>query len=427
MTSIVIVGTQWGDEGKGKITDVLACKANCVARFSGGNNAGHTIQFAGKNYKLHLVPSGIFFEDKISIIGNGCVIDVEALLNELSYLEKEGVSTNNLRISNRAHLILPYHIKLDILEEQSRRDNKIGTTKKGIGPAMTDKVSRAGIRMADLLNKKMFAEKLTYALFEKNRLLEKVYDHQPFSFADIFEKYYDYGQKLAPFVCDTSMLINKLYSSNKNILFEGAQGTMLDVDHGTYPYVTSSNPTTGGVITGLGFSPKNIDYILGVSKSYSTRVGEGPFPTELLCNTGQVIRQKGNEFGTTTGRPRRIGWLDTVVLRHAKRVNGITNLVLNCLDVFTGIPKIKLCTSYKLNGKVINEYPADLQTLAKCEPIYEELDGWNTDITNIDSYDQLPTNVKKYIERVEELAEAKISIVSVGPDRKQTIILDTLY
>ncbi|WP_077620091.1 adenylosuccinate synthase [Bacillus sinesaloumensis] len=427
MSAVVVVGTQWGDEGKGKITDFLSEKAEVVARYQGGNNAGHTIVFNGVTYKLHLIPSGIFYPDKICVIGNGMVIDPQALVTELDYLHQRGVNTDNLRISNRAHVILPYHIKLDEVEEEYRGTNKIGTTKKGIGPAYMDKASRVGIRITDLLDKSVFEERLSYNLVEKNRLLEKVYETNGFKLEDILNEYYEYGQQLAKYVCDTSVVLNDALDEGRRVLFEGAQGVMLDIDQGTYPYVTSSNPVAGGVTIGSGVGPTRINHVVGVSKAYTTRVGDGPFPTELNNEIGHLIREVGREYGTTTGRPRRVGWFDSVVVRHARRVSGITDLSLNSIDVLTGIETLKICVAYRYRGEIINEYPASLKVLAECEPIYENIPGWTEDITGAKSLDDLPDNARHYIHRVSELTGIPLTIFSVGPDRKQTNVVQAIY
>lgn len=427
MSSVVVVGTQWGDEGKGKITDFLSEHAEVVARYQGGNNAGHTIVFGGVKYKLHLIPSGIFYKEKICVIGNGLVVDPKALLEELKYLHDRGVSTDNLRVSNRAHVILPYHLKQDELEEASKGDNKIGTTKKGIGPAYMDKAARIGIRMADLLDREAFKEKLEQNLAQKNRLFEKMYDTEGFSVDEIFEEYFEYGQQIAQYVCDTSVVLNDALDNNHRVLFEGAQGVMLDIDHGTYPFVTSSNPIAGGVTVGTGVGPAKVTRVVGVCKAYTSRVGDGPFPTELHDEIGHQIREVGREYGTTTGRPRRVGWFDSVVVRHARRVSGLTDLSLNSIDVLTGIPTLKICVAYKCDGKVIDEVPANLNILAKCEPVYEELPGWTEDITGVRSLDELSENARKYVERVSELTGIQLSMFSVGPDRNQTNIVRNVY
>lgn len=427
MSSVVVVGTQWGDEGKGKITDYLSENAEVVARYQGGNNAGHTIVFDGKKYKLHLIPSGIFYNDKICVIGNGMVIDPKALVTELEYLHGHGVSTENLRISNRAHVILPYHLKLDELEEERKGANKIGTTKKGIGPAYMDKAARVGIRIADLLDREEFEQKLTHILKEKNRILEKLYDAEGFKIEDILDEYYNYGQQFAKYVCDTSVVLNDALDEGRRVLFEGAQGVMLDIDQGTYPFVTSSNPIAGGVTIGSGVGPSKINHVVGVSKAYTTRVGDGPFPTELHNEIGEQIREVGREYGTTTGRPRRVGWFDSVVVRHARRVSGLTDLSLNSIDVLTGIETLKICVAYKYNGEIIEEFPASLKVLAQCEPVYEELPGWTEDITGVHKLDELPENARHYIERISQLTGIPLSIFSVGPDRNQTNMIRNVY
>ncbi len=427
MSSVVVVGTQWGDEGKGKITDFLSQNAEVVARYQGGNNAGHTIVFDGVTYKLHLVPSGIFFKEKICVLGNGMVIDPKAFVEEIAYLHSHNISTDNLKVSNRAHVILPYHIKLDILQEEEKGIYKIGTTKKGIGPAYMDKAARVGIRIADLLDRKAFREKLTQNLQEKNRVFEKVYQVEPFEIDEIFEEYFEYGQKLAKYVCDTSVVLNDALDEGRRVLFEGAQGVMLDIDQGTYPFVTSSNPVAGGVTIGSGVGPTKIDHVVGVAKAYTTRVGDGPFPTELTNEIGDQIREVGREYGTTTGRPRRVGWFDSVVVRHARRVSGITDLSLNSLDVLTGIDTLKICVAYKYKGQVIEEFPANLNILAECEPVYEELPGWTEDITGVRNLEDLPENARHYLERVSQLTGIPLSIFSVGPDRSQTNVLRSVY
>ncbi|MCW6662123.1 adenylosuccinate synthase [Aerococcaceae bacterium NML201209] len=428
MSSVVVVGTQWGDEGKGKITDFLSENAEVVARYQGGDNAGHTIKFDGKTYKLHLIPSGIFAKDKISVIGNGVVINPKSIVKELDYLKNEGVATDNLRISSRAHVILPYHIELDKLQEASKGDNKIGTTNKGIGPAYMDKAARVGIRIADLLDKEIFEERLRTNLTEKNNIISKLYGAEPLKFEDIFEEYYEYGQMIKHYVTDTSVILNDALDQGKRVLFEGAQGVMLDIDQGTYPFVTSSNPVAGGVTIGSGVGPAKIDTVIGVCKAYTSRVGDGPFPTELLDEIGDRIREVGREYGTTTGRPRRIGWFDSVVMRHSRRVSGITSLSLNSIDVLTGLDTIKICTAYETpEGERIEYYPASLKLLASCTPVYEELPGWTEDITGCKRLEDLPANAQNYVRRISELVGVKIATLSVGPDRTQTMILDSVW
>ena len=428
MSSVVVVGTQWGDEGKGKITDFLSENAEVIARYQGGDNAGHTIQFNGVTYKLHLIPSGIFSPEKISVIGNGVVLNPKSLITELAYLHERNVTTDNLRISDRAHVILPYHIRLDQLQEEAKGDNKIGTTNKGIGPCYMDKAARVGIRVADLLDREVFAERLKINLAEKNRLFTKMYDAEPIDFDDIFEEYYEYGQQMKQYVCDTSVILNDALDQGKRVLFEGAQGVMLDIDQGTYPFVTSSNPVAGGVTIGSGVGPSKINKVVGVCKAYTSRVGDGPFPTELFDEIGSRIREVGREYGTTTGRPRRVGWFDSVVMRHSKRVSGITNLSLNSIDVLTGLETVKICVAYrKPNGEEISHYPASLVELGQCEPVYEELPGWDEDITGCRSLEELPENARNYVRRISELVGVRISTFSVGPDREQTNILESVW
>ena len=428
MSSVVVVGTQWGDEGKGKITDFLSEKAEYVARYQGGDNAGHTIQFGGETYKLHLIPSGIFSPEKLCIIGNGVVVNPKSLVTELAYLHERNITTDNLRISDRAHVILPYHIELDRLQEEAKGDKKIGTTIKGIGPAYIDKAARVGIRIADLLDREVFEERLRINLEDKNRQFTKLYDANPMNFEDIFEEYYEYGQQIKQYVCDTSVLLNDALDNGKRVLFEGAQGVMLDIDQGTYPFVTSSNPLAGGVTIGSGVGPSKVTKVVGVCKAYTSRVGDGPFPTELFDEIGSRIREVGREYGTTTGRPRRVGWFDSVVMRHSKRVSGITNLCLNSIDVLTGLETVKICVAYrKSNGEEISHYPASLVELGQCEPVYEELPGWTEDITGCRTLDELPIEAQNYVRRVSELVGVKISTFSVGPDRNQTNILEDVW
>ena len=421
------MGTQWGDEGKGKITDFLSQDAEVIARYQGGDNAGHTIVIDGKKFKLQLIPSGIFYPEKISVIGNGVVVNPKSLVKELAYLHEEGVSTDSLRISDRAHVILPYHIKLDQLQEAAKGDNKIGTTNKGIGPAYMDKAARVGIRIADLLDCDVFAERLRINLEEKNRQFTKLYDAEALSFDDIFEEYYEYGQQIKQYVTDTSVILNDALDNGKRVLFEGAQGVMLDIDQGTYPFVTSSNPVAGGVTIGSGVGPSKIDKVVGVCKAYTSRVGDGPFPTELFDEVGDRIREVGHEYGTVTGRPRRVGWFDSVVMRHSRRVSGITNLSLNSIDVLSGLDTVKICVAYDLDGERIDHYPASLEQLKRCKPIYEELPGWSEDITGVRHLDELPENARNYVRRVGELVGVRISTFSVGPGREQTNILESVW
>ncbi|MCR8634856.1 adenylosuccinate synthase [Paenibacillus radicis (ex Xue et al. 2023)] len=427
MSTVVVVGTQWGDEGKGKITDFLAESAEVVARYQGGNNAGHTILIDDKKYKLTMIPSGIFYTDKVCVIGNGMVINPGALLEEIQYIHDNGFTTTNLRISDRAHVIMPYHLLLDGLEEERKGDNKIGTTRKGIGPCYMDKAARSGIRIADLMDAEEFKRRVRQVVAEKNVLIEQVYGSKGLDAETVIEEYLGYADRIRPYVTDTSVILNDLIDAGKKVLFEGAQGVMLDIDQGTYPYVTSSNPSAGGVCIGSGVGPSKIRQVIGVAKAYTTRVGDGPFPTELHNDTGSWIREKGHEYGTVTGRPRRVGWFDSVVVRHARRVSGITGLSLNSLDVLAGLETVKICTAYKMGDKIIEHYPASLNLLAQCEAVYEELPGWSEDITGVRKLEDLPTNARRYVERVSELTGIPIAIFSVGRNREQTNLVNPIY
>ncbi|WP_431085673.1 adenylosuccinate synthase [Paenibacillus sp. 8b26] len=420
MSTVVVVGTQWGDEGKGKITDYLAESAEVVARYQGGNNAGHTILIDGKKYKLSLIPSGVFYEDKKCVIGNGMVVNPAALIEEITYIHDNGFSTKNLVISDRAHVIMPYHITLDVLEEDRKGPNQIGTTRKGIGPAYMDKAARNGIRIADLLDAEEFETKLRLQVKEKNQMIEQVYGGEPLNVEDILKQYLEYAEFVRPYVGDTSVVLNDAIDADQKVLFEGAQGVMLDIDQGTYPYVTSSNPSAGGVCIGSGVGPSKIQQVIGVAKSYTTRVGDGPFPTELNDEIGDYIRETGHEYGTVTGRARRVGWFDSVVVRHARRVSGLTGLSLNSLDVLTGLKTVKICTGYKYRGEVITHYPASLKMLAECEAVYEEMPGWSEDITGVKTLEELPETTRNYVQRVSELTGIPIAIFSVGRNRDQT-------
>ncbi|MDF2699113.1 MAG: adenylosuccinate synthetase [Haloplasmataceae bacterium] len=417
----VVVGTQWGDEGKGKITDYLASKANYVVRYQGGNNAGHTIEFNNEQFKLKLIPSGVFRAEKI-ILGNGMVINPESLIEEIKYLNDRNVSTNHIRISNRAHVILPYHLEIDALQEELRQDQKVGTTKKGIGPAYTDKYARTGIRMGEFIDKETFAEKLKYQIDEKNVLLSK-YNKPINTFEEVFNKYNQYADYIRPFVTDTSYEIDEALQQGKKILFEGAQGVMLDIDHGTYPYVTSSNPSAAGATVGAGIGPTKIDEVVGVVKAYSTRVGEGALPTELKNELGDYIRKVGREYGTVTGRARRVGWFDGVIVSHTRRVSGLTGLSINLLDVLTNIETLKLCVAYELDGEVIHFVPSTIKEFERCKPVYIEMPGWTENITQVKHFEDLPLNAQNYVRKIEEITKVPVVIISVGPDREQTMIL----
>lgn len=423
MTAVTVVGSQWGDEGKGKITDFLSKEAAYSVRSNGGNNAGHTIEIDNQTFKMRLIPSGIFASAKGAVIGNGVVINPEVLLGELENLEKNGIDTSKLRISNRAHVIMPYHIKQDEYQEEAKGANKIGTTKNGIGPTYMDKASRIGIRVCDLLEKDTFAEKLRANLAAKNELFTKIYGKPELDYDEIFNKYYEYGQKMKKYVTDTSVLVNDALDNDAKVLFEGAQGIMLDLDEGTYPFVTSSNTISGGIASGIGIGANRLNTVIGVCKAYTTRVGAGPFPTELLDETGDRIRETAHEYGTVTGRPRRVGWFDSVALRHAKRVAGINGLSLNLLDIFSGFDTIKIATVYELDGQEIDYYPASLKELERCKPVYEELPAWQEDITNAKTWEDLPENAQKFLNRVAELVGIPLVTVSVGPEREQTIVL----
>lgn len=426
MSTVVVVGTQWGDEGKGKITDFLAESADVVARYQGGNNAGHTILINNKKYKLSLIPSGIFYKDKICVIGNGMVVNPKALIEEIGYIHDNGFSTDNLRISDRAHVIMPYHMVLDGLEEERKGPNKIGTTRKGIGPAYMDKAARNGIRIVDLLDKDVFEQKFRHLANEKNELI-RMYGGEELDIEATLNEYLQYADAIRKYVVDTSVVLNDAIDAGQKVLFEGAQGVMLDIDQGTYPFVTSSNPTAGGVCIGSGVGPSKIEEVIGVAKAYTTRVGDGPFPTELNCETGDFIREAGHEYGTVTGRPRRVGWFDSVVVRHARRVSGITGLSLNSLDVLTGLKTVKICTAYKYRDQVIEHYPANLNMLAECEAIYEEMPGWTEDISQCKTMEELPESTRNYVKRVSELTGIPISIFSVGRNREQTNQVRPIY
>jgi len=427
MSAVVVIGTQWGDEGKGKIVDYLAEQADVVARYQGGNNAGHTVVVDGIEFKLHLLPSGILYKGKTCVVGNGVVVDPAVMIKEMNEMEKKGIDTSGLRVSNRAHVIMPYHRLLDEVEEISRADQKIGTTKRGIGPCYMDKNARSGIRMVDLLDEEEFCAKLKRNLEAKNHLLQAVYGTNGFDFESMKAEYLAYADLLRPYVVDTSAVLNEAMKAGQKILFEGAQATQLDLDHGTYPYVTSSHPIAGGACIGTGVGPTKISKVIGVVKAYTTRVGEGPFPTELLDATGDLIREEGHEYGTTTGRPRRCGWLDACVVRYAGYVSGIEYMAITRLDILDKLPTLKLCVAYKYKGEIINEFPASLKVLDQVEPVYEELPGWQEPTSHIRSYEELPLNARRYLERLSAVADIAIGIVSVGPGREQTIILHDMF
>ncbi|SNS53538.1 Adenylosuccinate synthetase [Anaerovirgula multivorans] len=427
MPSVVVIGAQWGDEGKGKIIDYLAGKAHVVVRAQGGNNAGHTVIVEDKKYAFHLMPSGVLYKEKLNVIANGVVFDPEGFLKEVEVLEGQGIDTSNIKIDERVHVIFPYHKKIDALEEEARGEAQIGTTKKGIGPCYMDKIERSGIRLGEMIDQETFKERLFHQVDRKNSIIEKIYSGEGFNKEEIYETYCEYVEKIKKYVADTTILVHDALEEEKKVLFEGAQGTLLDIDLGTYPYVTSSHPTSGGFCVGAGVGPNRLDEIMGVVKAYTTRVGLGPFPTEEDNETGDLIRKKGNEFGTTTGRPRRCGWFDGVMVKYTARVNGLTGISLMLLDVLSGFEKIKICTGYELEGKVLQHFPANIKTLGKCKPIYEEVDGWQEDITKVDKYEDLPENAKNYIAKIEAYVGLPVKIVSVGPKRNQTIVRETIF
>jgi len=422
MANTCVIGLQWGDEGKGKIIDILAKDYDIIVRYQGGGNAGHTLIIGDEKFIFHLIPSGILHPDKKCVIGNGIVFDPRLFLDEVAGLSKRNISVNgNLFVSDRAHVVFPYHKKLDLLIEKQKGNSMIGTTGRGIGPCYTDKVARDGIRVAELLHKEHFKEKLKKTVEEKNRLFVDLYKDEPVSWEEIYEEYCVYAEKISPFVCDTVDLMAKAIEDNKKILFEGAQGALLDVDFGTYPYTTSSNASAGGVSPGIGVSPKQIHDIIGITKAYATRVGSGPFPTEIDGEQGEHIRKKGGEFGSTTGRPRRCGWFDAVAIRHSVRISGVDSLIVTKLDVLDDQETIRICTGYKNDKKVYHNFPADLDVLENCEPIYEEVSGWMEDTSNVRDVKDLPGKAMDYIRTIEEIIGLKVKVVSVGPERLQII------
>jgi adenylosuccinate synthase len=424
MPSRVVIGAQWGDEGKGKIIDILSRSSDYIVRYQGGNNAGHTVVIGDETFILHLIPSGILHKGKICIIGNGVVVNPAALIEEIEGLKKRGVHVgSNLFISEEAHLIFPYHWMMDELREVAKGKGKLGTTKRGIGPCYTDKVARCGIRIVDLLDDAIFKKKLRENLKEKNAILHRVYGFKGFSFKRVYRDYCLYRKKIKRYVADTTSIINKALDEKKNVLFEGAQGTMLDVDFGTYPYVTSSNATAGGACTGSGVSPARIGKVVGVVKAYTTRVGEGPFPTEFPDTLMNIVRNKGKEFGATTGRPRRCGWFDAIIVKHSILVNGISEIVVTKLDVLDDLEKIRICTAYKHKGKIYRKFLANTETLFKVTPVYEELPGWRCDTSSVTNFKGLPKNAKAYLKRLSDILGTRISMVSVGSDRKQILSL----
>ena len=422
MPAKVVVGVQWGDEGKGKIIDILASRAEVVVRSQGGNNAGHTVESNGEVYKLQLIPSGILYPNTLCLLGSGVVINPQGILGEIDALESRGVSCEHLRIDPRAHVIMPWHLILDGLSEKMRGKSEIGTTKKGIGPCYMDKAERSGLRMYDLVHPELLAEKVrTYGAI-KNRLLTDFYKESPLDLEEIIASYTAYGQRLHKYIADVSVLADQAIRDGKEVLFEGAQGTLLDIDFGTYPFVTSSHPVSGGVCVGSGVGPTRIDEVIGVAKAYTTRVGAGPFPTELFDEMGDTIRNLGHEFGTVTGRPRRCGWFDAVIMRHSVRVNGLTGLAINKIDTLSNLGKLKICVAYqKADGTILRDFPPTIEELAECSPVYEEVDGFTGDLSACHSYDELPDACKRYIEKLEEVCGCPIQMVGVGPSREQNL------
>lgn len=423
MPAIVLVGAQWGDEGKGKITDMLAEGVDIVVRYQGGANAGHTVVVDDTEYVLHLLPSGVLHQDKLCIIGDDVVIDPKTLIDEILSIRKRGVSVDNLRISGNAHLVMPYHKELDRLEEGLKGKHRLGTTGRGIGPTYVDKMARLGIRISDLFDEEEFRGRLGHTLVYKNLILRDIFKHEGYETEAIAKEYLEYGEFLKPFVADTSYIIHQALKDDKIILFEGAQGTMLDVTHGTYPYVTSSHPVAAGACIGGGIGPNKIDRVLGITKAYTTRVGEGPFPTELDGEVGEMLRKKGGEYGATTGRPRRCGWLDALLLRYSVRINGMSALAMTKLDVLDDLKTIKVCVAYKFGNETFTEFTTDFRKLRECVPVYEELPGWQASTSHIKDYRDLPQEAKNYVRYVEGMIKAPISIISVGPGRLQTVIL----
>jgi len=427
MPVVAVIGAQWGDEGKGKIVDMLTEKARYVVRFSGGDNAGHTVVNPQGEFKLRLTPSGIFYKDTTSVIGNGVVINPAVLNAEVDDLNSRGIDTSKLLISDRAHLIMPYHILIEGLEEEALGGKAIGTTRKGIGPAFADKVARTGIRAGDLLDKSVLRDRLATALENKNKILSGVYSVKPLSFDDIYRQYCQYADRWSPFICDTSAVLAAAIDRNETVLLEGAQGTLLDPDFGTYPFTTSSSPVAAGACLGAGIAPNKLTHILGVFKAFQTRVGSGPMPTELNDEVGEAIRERGQEYGTVSGRPRRCGWFDAVAARLSARINGFNSVVITRLDILDVLPRLKICTGYMLDGKTIDYFPASITALEKCQPIYEEMAGWEKPISDVRKFKDLPQNAQRYIRRLEELLDCPASLISVGKHREQTIVRKSVF
>ena len=425
--TIAVVGTQWGDEGKGKAIDYLATKADMVVRSQGGSNAGHSVMIAGKKYALHLIPSGILNPHAVNIIGNGVVFDPPEFFKEIEGLQKDGIDTSKIYISDRAHIVFPYHKLIDKLSEEAKGDSKVGTTHKGIGPCYVDKIDRTGLRMCDMIEEEKFREKLSVQIDRKNDLIVKLYGGDPIDKDALIEEFCEYADKLRPMIVDTGVMVDEAVKRGKKVLFEGAQGNMLDIDLGTYPYVTSSHPTTGGFSTGTGVAPSSINDVVGRVKAYTTRVGAGPFVTELNDETGDRIREIGHEYGVTTGRPRRCGWLDLIVVKYAARISGLTGISLMLLDVLSEFDTIRICEGYKHEDEILTDFPARLDVMEESQPVYKDMEGWKVDITGCRSYDELPEQAKAYIAEIERFTGVPVKIVSVGPDREQTIIRTEMF
>ncbi|WP_424526782.1 adenylosuccinate synthase [Spiroplasma endosymbiont of Glossina fuscipes fuscipes] len=422
--TLAVVGSQWGDEGKGKITDYFAQKADVIVRWAGGDNAGHTIVIKGAKYKLSIVPSGVFNKNSINVIGNGCVVNLRKLVSEINYLQENGFDCSNLRISDRAHLIFPYHMKIDELQEEYRQKDSIGTTKKGIGPCYQDKAERIGIRLGDLFDEAGFLQKLENNLKFKNEILTKVFNSEGFDPKLIWKEYLDLFHQIKGLVTDTSILVDNAIHAHKKVLFEGAQGVMLDLDHGTYPFVTSSNPTAASIPVGVGIAPRYINNVIGIVKAYNTRVGTGPFPSEIFGETEKYIREVGREYGTVSGRARRIGWFDGVLMKHSLRISGYTSMAIMLLDVLSSIKELKICIGYEYNGQQIDYVPSTIKEYDVCQPILIAMPGWEEDISKVTSFEELPHNAQQYLMKLEEIVGVPISLFSVGPDREQTILMN---
>ncbi len=426
MAGYVVVGTQWGDEGKGKVVDLLGKNVDMVVRFQGGNNAGHTVVVDGKKTILHLLPSGILNHDALCVIGPGVVVNPFVLFKEMDLLESQGVKTDNIRISDRSHILMPYHVREDELQEQSTSKYRVGTTKNGIGPCYSDKYTRIGLRMCDLRDWDVFCEKLKETLALKNKMITQVYGGEPFDYDEMVTEFEPIRDRIVPMLCDATDLVNKALDEKQIVLFEGAQANMLDINYGTYPFVTSSSPTAAGVLEGVGVGPQALDHIIGIVKAYSTRVGEGPFVTELLGQEADALREKGFEYGATTGRPRRVGWLDLPVVKQAVRINGLTEVAITKIDILSGYDKLPVCIGYDINGKIYDTVPASLKDYAKAKPVYKVFDGWKEDISSVHTFEELPVNCQNYVRFIEDYIGTKVSMVSVNPEREGNIILHNI-